>query len=207
MPVPSDWSKRLEAFVHVLKQNSRADEHLGDEPFDKFVLSEYARTWEDFLAWVDELQGCWCFRGQSESGWLLHTSLDRAVKRAHSSGYDHLDREIEGRDLLFRFQQQARHYVRNPPPTDDLGSWFTLMQHHGVPTRLLDFSESPYVALYFAVEEEVQGKQTCFAVWAIDSSWLESEARQVLTEFGPVPDDPISRASYLNGFWELVIWE
>jgi hypothetical protein len=90
MPVPSDWSERLREFVKGLWQASKegrlADEDLGDGPFDRFVLTESATTWDEFLVWVQELQGSWCFRGQRDARWLLNTSLDRAVKHRQNLG-------------------------------------------------------------------------------------------------------------------------
>ena len=112
-----------------------------------------------------------------------------------------MDREAEGRDLLFRFKQQAHRYLQHLPTDDDLGSWFGLMQHHGVPTRFLDWTESPYVGMYFALEEESQEKERCSAVWAIDLDWLDLKGFELLgSEVATsVPDDPEVTARYLNG--------
>ena len=204
MPIPSDWSQQLGAFAEKLKADP--DLALGDEPFDKFVLTEAEPTasWEAFLEWLHELKGSWCFRGQREARWRLHTSLDRAVlvkfEFPNSRGYYHLDREIEGRNLLFRFQQRAHQYIQNLPSSNDLSSWFALMQHHGVPTRFLDWTRSPYVAMYFALEEVTQEQERRSAIWAIDLDWLERKGSEVLASeaLQSVPDDPKSRAEYLN---------
>ena len=204
MPVPSDWSQRLKGFVDEWKRNSTAEEYIGDSPFDKFVLTEQAESWHDFLAWSNELQDSWSFRGQREAGWLLYTLLDRAVKRQHStptsSGYYHLDRGAEARDLLFRFQQQAHLYIRHLPSNEDLSSWFGLMQHHGVPTPFLDWTQSPYVALYFALEQEPQKEEKRSAVWAIDLDWLERKGRELLPSGVAtlLSNDPKTRAERIN---------
>jgi len=200
MPIPHDWSKKLNVFLDEWKRNPRREAYLGDGPFDNFILTEQAESWDAFLGWLNELQDLWCFRGQREASWFLHTSLDRAVKKITASGYYHLDREIEGRELLFRFQQQAHRYLHLLPPDDDLSSWFALMQHHRVPTRFLDWTESSYVALYFAVEEESQEDEKRSALWAIDLVWLERKGRELLQSDAGTPDldDPRTRAEYLN---------
>lgn len=176
MPVPSDWSQRLRQYRDEWKENPRAEKYIGDAPFSKFVVTEQGNSWKDFISWSNELQDSWCFRGQREATWSLFTSLDRGVRREYSadypdgihvSGHYHLDREAEQRELLFRFQQQAHLYISNLPSSEDLASWFALMQHHGAPTRFLDWTKSPYVAAFFACEEEAQGEEKRSAVWAI----------------------------------------
>jgi hypothetical protein len=82
-------------------------------------------------------QLCW-FRGHDDGDWKLLPTLARNP--------DHLAAE---QDLISRFQQDALLLVDHTGMQE--WHWLMVMQHHGCPTRLLDWSESPLVALYFAV--------------------------------------------------------
>lgn len=108
--------------------------------------------------------GHWVFRGQSDCNWLLESTLERILKLQWNKDFI---RKIEIFSLL-EFQTKAHHYLsKDTTPNTKLG-WLSLMQHHGVPTRLLDFSQSPYIALYFAFECSRRESQSDMAVWAID---------------------------------------
>ncbi len=211
MPIPADWLERLRTYVAGWESAGSLlpEEYLGDRPFRNFVLTERANTWDEVIDWIGEFDANWCFRGQQKFNWNLNTSLDRAVKVAYCSqneeGYYHLDREFEERELVVRFQQQAQHYFHHVPERDDLGSWLALMQHHRVPTRLLDWTTSPYVALYFAVEvpaTEESAAEPCdtdkpataesFAIWALDRAWLRERAKEILPDLPCLISDSVA---------------
>jgi hypothetical protein len=110
------------------------------------------------------------FRGQSSAAWSLQPSLARELEGSSLKWFQIARLE---RDLATRFHREAH---RELPPAvlsakDYLLDWWPLMRHYGVPTRLLDWSLSPYVALYFAVAQRWDEDG---ALWWFKASTLEN---------------------------------
>ena len=125
------------------------------------------------------------FRGQADASWPLEPSLLRIYKELSFIDADELLRVEES--LLEQFKKQAHLHVSPRPSMSAPGSlfaWWALMQHHGAPTRLLDWTLSPYVSCYFAV---VERQDTDGAVWAFDRSMFELEAS---TRYALLPPKP-----------------
>jgi hypothetical protein len=110
---------------------------------------------ESLIAGYDER---YIFRGQQVYDWELESSLDRITRG---------DSRLEAALYLYRaFKRTAHHYGTNLPDFEDHLEWLSLMQHHGAPTRLLDWTRSPFVALFFALDLAVPG--TDVTLWAMD---------------------------------------
>lgn len=80
-------------------------------------------------------------------------------------------------ELLKQFRAQSHLHLKNYPVPDptDLLYWWPLMQHHGAPTRLLDWTASPYVAAYFAT---VSHWNEDGAIWFVHPRTLAEESEK-----------------------------
>jgi FRG domain len=126
------------------------------------VQRERVGSWGQFLDMLQRWPGfrSWAFRGQPDARWPLQTPLSRRTEIAPMSSRAWPRQEDRIRRI---FQRKSHLYVPNPP-TDDPLEWLALMAHHGAPTRLLDFTWSPYVAAFFALERATVDA----AVWALN---------------------------------------
>lgn len=125
--------------------------------------------------WIRKLSkdcGNWIFRGQADSEWRLETGIGRIIFASDSeaTSYDDArvrDGERSSMELFYREIARKVEYAsfRNV-------ELLALMQHYGSKTRLLDFSFSPLVALYIAMEshDEYMGHVDAFRTYHGDGS-------------------------------------
>jgi hypothetical protein len=105
------------------------------------------------------------YRGHRVTSWMLLPSIARAPRS--------VDAELT---VLKRFKQNAYPFLRSPPFTE--WEWLFFLQHYGAPTRLLDWTDSPLIGLYFAVENsEDDASDGC--VWALRPTRLNRIARLI----------------------------
>ena len=199
-PKYAAFLKNLREVSDRWKQNPGAYEFLGETPLKHFIFVEKARTWDQFSRWHRTLKGNWGFRGQANAKWNLDPSIDRLTFVKGKSYGRQLDYWPYESDLLFKYQQQAHQFIAHPPPMSDRMSWLALMQHHGVPTRFLDWTRSPYAASYFAFHEDLPRSTANAAIWAIDLDQLEKRGNAALQKYTHerIPEDPRRRSKYLN---------
>lgn len=120
----------------------------------------------------DVAKNAWVFRGVSNADFELAPSIER---HAVGSALQWPELEVEVSET---FKLHANLYL-SPPREGELG-WLALMQHYGAPTRLLDFTYSPFVGLYFtakALDTFSSRKTSTFArLWALDSNAIHSRS-------------------------------
>jgi hypothetical protein len=122
--------------------------------------------WPEFVAQTDKLQG-WAFRGHLSPEWTLVSSLSRRLMQFCP------DKELwplrEARAMRV-FRRKAHIHLNDRVALDDDLRCLALMQHHGGATRLLDFTKSPFVAAFFALESAASD----VAVFALNTPELWS---------------------------------
>jgi len=112
------------------------------------------------------------FRGQSDVAWGLRPSLARLL-----DGQPVAQAIETEKAALGEFQAQATlHLPTNiaSRTTDTIG-WWTLMQHYRAPTRLLDWTFSPYVAAYFAVAQGWGDRGSDGVIWYFSGKNVQDE--------------------------------
>jgi hypothetical protein len=109
----------------------------------------FASSWQDSL---QRFRSHYVFRGTPRASRGLLTSLQ-------TGGF-----EAKERHLLTSFRKYA---LRNAVHGDSVWNWMSLAKHHGLPTRLLDWTYSPYVAMHFATHDFRHFDEDA-AVWCVD---------------------------------------
>lgn len=103
------------------------------------------------------------YRGEDNSSLTLVPSIQRSEKRLQMERF-----------LSNDFYIRAKQTLEAPPDRNNYAYWIALMQHYGLPTRILDWSRSPLVAVFFATETyAVTDTDAC--VWVLVPDALNEE--------------------------------
>jgi hypothetical protein len=127
----------------------------------------FSHTWDDR---INRYRSNFIYRGLDQSNFELLTSLQRI-----GGPYPKLERH-----LLRNFQKYAH---RDAAPGNSIWNWMATAQHHGLPTRLLDWTYSPYVALHFTTNDLTKINEDG-VIWCLHytelNSFLPEKLQQVI---------------------------
>lgn len=125
----------------------------------------------------------WC-RGHANQSWTLVSSAHRRHPVLESQMANH-------------FRIQAPSVSDRCPSHTDYAAWLPFMRHYGVPTRLLDWTESVSVAAFFAINEEPSNDA---AIWFLDPGALNKRTIGDQIPFlGATDLEPLVQGAFQSG--------
>lgn len=143
------------------------------ENYDMYFRQYSVSSLREIVAISQYLKG-WLFRGQADHKWPLVTSIERISRTMGCEPRKCAENELR---MIGEFKKHAPLYFDKrmlpDPKSDSIVEWLSIMQHYGSPTRLLDFTRSLYIALFFAVQESL----TDASIWAVNPSRLNERHR------------------------------
>lgn len=136
------------------------------------------QSWEQYLSVItDSRYRNWAFRGQRDASKPLFSAISRYLMAFSVDPRAWPEQEER---VLRIFKRKAIHFLDHVPERDDDFQWLALMQDHGAPTRLLDFTWSPYVAAFFALHNTTDEG----VIWACNPVEIAKAKRVELDKAG-----------------------
>lgn len=124
-------------------------------------------SWNQIYALNSNFFYSYVFRGQANSQWNLKSSIERKSDDfGRTSGVAGFNTEEKW--MLHEFKRKFHLYSNTVIDINDKFEWLAVMQHYGAPTRLLDFTQSIYIAAYFAIIDSYSES----SIWGVNQIFL-----------------------------------
>jgi hypothetical protein len=163
------------------------------------VLEHHLDSWKEFKEFAYDYmfdargarRGDFIFRGQSNASWQLVASLDRKY-----GGHENWA-EIE-LALMSEFARKCQNIKDLEDLLNHSDRAVAFAQHHGLPTRMLDWTDSPYIAAYFAFEGALDRR--------VNGSMVENDRVAVWVAFMGAPIWDVESGSETVHFMSVPSW-
>lgn len=132
--------------------------YIEREVFETINVS----TWDELKQTLNSFNRNWVFRGQPNAEWPLSNTLGRL-----SASPTIPNKRFIEKQMLFHFEKNASEYGISSTIVSDKLATLSVLQHYGAPTRLLDFTYSPYVSAFFASRDTSNSNGNA-AIYAVD---------------------------------------
>ncbi|WP_081786149.1 FRG domain-containing protein [Halomonas sp. BC04] len=140
------------------------------------MIVQNVTSMEELFSIVNRFPNPYIYRGHSNSSWSLRSTLERGCG-------NNFNKEFAGnyeKHACEEFSSRFHLYDKENVSPKSLLEWLALMQHYGVPTRLLDFTSSPYAALYFALEDYDKINRPDMALYCLNYTELMEKSLELI---------------------------
>lgn len=148
-------------------------------PVEDGIRSVSCKSWLGCVGFLNEAlldYTSYVFRGHASDTWQLEPTLDRLSKSIalESTQQRHLQ--------AFKYATRGRR-GSSPTRLENDNEWWSLGQHNGLATPLLDWSESPYVAAFFAFEKSWETNEPAQRViYALNRASVERRCKELIQQ-------------------------
>lgn len=139
--------------------------------WNELIEELYLNSWQEN---IERYRSHYAFRGLSDKNYNLETTLIRLGGK-----YDDLEIHLLRNFIKYAKIENTFNYT--------IWSWLVIARHHGLPTRILDWTYSPFVALHFATAN-IEKYKSDGVIWCVDfvkmRDILPDEFREALIKEG-----------------------